>query len=108
MSDSESSTCDRTEKSMDQEAKEPSSAPQDKPSTDAQGDSSTDVTPTRKTRKRPELKPPAEEQKNLEAPQSAESAPDVGFYHSFTYIVINNIYTHIYIYHLADAFIQSN
>ncbi|XP_039532870.1 protein FAM114A2 [Pimephales promelas] len=76
MSDSESSTCDRTEKSMDQEAKEPSSAPQDKPSTDAQGDSSTDVTPTRKTRKRPELKPPAEEQKNLEAPQSAESAPD--------------------------------
>ncbi|XP_056118176.1 protein FAM114A2 [Rhinichthys klamathensis goyatoka] len=76
MSDSESSTSDRTEKSMDQEPKEPSSAPRDEPSADAQGDSSTDVTPTRKTRKRPELKPPAEEQKNPETPQSAESAPN--------------------------------
>ncbi|KAK7130779.1 hypothetical protein R3I94_016052 [Phoxinus phoxinus] len=74
MSDSESSTSDRTEKSMDQEHKELSPAPRDEPSADAQSDSSTDVTPTRKTRKRPEVKPPAEEQKNLQTPQSAESA----------------------------------
>lgn len=95
MSDSENSTSDRTEKSMDQEPKEPSSPPRDEPSADAQGDSSTDVTPTRKTRKRPELKPPAEEQKNLETPQSAESAPNVGFYHTFTNIINNNyIHTH--------------
>ncbi|XP_077052079.1 protein FAM114A2 [Siphateles boraxobius] len=78
MSDSESSASDRREKSMDQEPKEPSSTPRDEPSADAPSDSSTDVTvtPTRKTRKRPELKPPAEEQKNLEAAESAESVPN--------------------------------
>ncbi|XDV39110.1 hypothetical protein PO909_008397, partial [Leuciscus waleckii] len=76
MSDSESSSSDRTEKSMDPEPKEPSSPPRDEPSADAQSDVSTDATPTRKTRKRPEQKPPAEEQKTLETPQSAESAPN--------------------------------
>ncbi|XP_067280007.1 protein FAM114A2 [Pseudorasbora parva] len=76
MSDSESSTCDQTEKSMDQEPKEPSSAPRDEPSADVQSDSSTDVAPTQKTRKRPEHKPPAEEQKTLETPQSTENAPN--------------------------------
>ncbi|ROL50811.1 Protein FAM114A2 [Anabarilius grahami] len=59
---------------MDQEAEELSSAPHNEPFTDAQRDSSTDVAPTRKTRKRPEHKPPTEEQKTLETPLPAESA----------------------------------
>ncbi|XP_048023313.1 protein FAM114A2 [Megalobrama amblycephala] len=59
---------------MDQEAEELSSVPRDEPSTDAQRDSSTDVAPTRKTRKRPEHKSPTEEQKIVETPLPAESA----------------------------------
>ncbi|KAI2651093.1 Protein FAM114A2 [Labeo rohita] len=73
MSDNESSTSDKTEKSMNQEPKEPSSPTQDEPSGETQTDSSTDVAPTRKTRRRPEHKPPPEEQKTPEAQKPAQS-----------------------------------
>ncbi|XP_050949884.1 protein FAM114A2 [Labeo rohita] len=76
MSDNESSTSDKTEKSMNQEPKEPSSPTQDEPSGETQTDSSTDVAPTRKTRRRPEHKPPPEEQKTPEAQKPAQSAPE--------------------------------
>ncbi|XP_043077981.1 protein FAM114A2 isoform X2 [Puntigrus tetrazona] len=76
MSDNESSTSDQTEKSMDQEPKNPSSPTRDEPSPETQSDSSTDVAPTRKTRRRPEHKPPPEEQKNPETQKLAERASD--------------------------------
>uniref|UniRef100_A0A673IH77 Protein FAM114A2-like n=1 Tax=Sinocyclocheilus rhinocerous TaxID=307959 RepID=A0A673IH77_9TELE len=76
MSDNESSTSDQTEKSVDQEPKEPSSPTRDEPSAETQSDSSTDVAPTRKTRRRPEHKPPPEEQKTPETQKPAESASD--------------------------------
>ncbi len=77
MSDSESFTSDQIETSMDQEPKEPSSPTQDEPSAETQSDSSTDVAPTRKTRRRPEHKPPPEEQKSPETQKPAERATDV-------------------------------
>ncbi|RXN10680.1 protein FAM114A2 [Labeo rohita] len=61
---------------MNQEPKEPSSPTQDEPSGETQTDSSTDVAPTRKTRRRPEHKPPPEEQKTPEAQKPAQSAPE--------------------------------
>lgn len=61
---------------MDQEPKEPSSPAQDEPSAETQSDSSTDVAPTRKTRRRPEHKPPPEEQKSPETQKPAERATD--------------------------------
>ncbi|KAF4098295.1 protein FAM114A2 [Onychostoma macrolepis] len=76
MSDNESSTSDQTEKSMDQEPKEPSSPARDEPSAETQNDSSTDVAPTRKTRKRPEHKPPPVEEKSPETQKPAERASD--------------------------------
>ncbi|KTF88366.1 hypothetical protein cypCar_00011999, partial [Cyprinus carpio] len=76
MSDNESSTSDQTEKSVDQEPTEPSSSTRDEPSAETQSDSSTDVAPTRKTRRRPEHKPPPEEQKTPETQKPAESASD--------------------------------
>uniref|UniRef100_A0A8C1Q024 Family with sequence similarity 114 member A2 n=1 Tax=Cyprinus carpio TaxID=7962 RepID=A0A8C1Q024_CYPCA len=76
MSDNESSTSDQTEKSVDQEPTEPSSPTRDEPSAETQSDSSTDVAPTRKTRRRPEHKPPPEEQKTPETQKPAESASD--------------------------------
>uniref|UniRef100_A0A671RPI8 Protein FAM114A2-like n=1 Tax=Sinocyclocheilus anshuiensis TaxID=1608454 RepID=A0A671RPI8_9TELE len=76
MSDNESSTSDQTEKSVDQEPKEPSSPTRDEPSAETQSDSSTDVAPTRKTRRRPEHKPPPEEQKTPETQKPAESASE--------------------------------
>ncbi|XP_016374158.1 protein FAM114A2-like [Sinocyclocheilus rhinocerous] len=76
MSDNESSTSDQTEKSMDQEPKEPSTPTGDEPSAETQSDSSTDVAPTRKTRRRPEHKPPPEEQKSPETQKPAERALD--------------------------------
>lgn len=84
MSDNESSTSDQTEKSVDQEPTEPSSPTRDEPSAETQSDSSTDVAPTRKTRRRPEHKPPPEEQKTPETQKPAESASDVSFYHTST------------------------
>uniref|UniRef100_A0A8C2CCE9 Family with sequence similarity 114 member A2 n=1 Tax=Cyprinus carpio TaxID=7962 RepID=A0A8C2CCE9_CYPCA len=76
MSDNESSTSDQTEKSVDQEPTEPSSPTRDEPSAETPSDSSTDVAPTRKTRRRPEHKPPPEEQKTPETQKPAESASD--------------------------------
>ncbi|XP_051533653.1 protein FAM114A2 isoform X2 [Myxocyprinus asiaticus] len=73
MSDNESSASDQTEKSMDQEPKEPLSPTHDEPSADTQRDSSTDVAPTRKTRRRPDHKPPPEDQKIPETPKPAEN-----------------------------------
>lgn len=76
MSDNESSRKDQTEKSEGQEPKEHSSLTRDEPSAETQRDSSTDVAPTRKTRRRPEHKPPPEEQKSPETQKPAESASD--------------------------------
>ncbi|KAI7795708.1 putative protein FAM114A2-like [Triplophysa rosa] len=71
MSDNESSASDQTEKSMDQESSSPD---RDDPPSDSQIDSSTDVAPVRKTRRRPEHKPPPEDQKTPETPPQAETA----------------------------------
>uniref|UniRef100_A0A8C1FTE5 Family with sequence similarity 114 member A2 n=1 Tax=Cyprinus carpio carpio TaxID=630221 RepID=A0A8C1FTE5_CYPCA len=76
MSDNESSTSDRTEKSMDQEPEEPSSPTKDEPSAETQSDGSPDVASTRKTRRRPEHTPPPEEQKNPETQKPSERASD--------------------------------
>lgn len=76
MSDNESSTSDQIETSVDQEPKEPSSPTRDEPSAETQSDSSTDVAPARKTRRRPEHKPPPEEQQSPETQKPAERATD--------------------------------
>lgn len=74
MSDNESSASDQTENSVDQESSSPD---REDPSSDNQIDSSTDVAPVRKTRKRPEQKPPPEDQKTPATPPPAETAPKV-------------------------------
>ncbi|XP_056302864.1 protein FAM114A2 [Danio aesculapii] len=69
MSDNEGSPSDQTEKSMDQE---PTVAPpHHRDVTDG-----SDVAPTGKTRRRPEQKPPAEEQETPETQQTTTSALD--------------------------------
>lgn len=80
MSDNESSASDQTEKSVDQESSSPD---RDDPPSDSQIDRSTDVAPVRKTRRRPEHKPPPEDQKTPETPPQAETASNVSFCHSF-------------------------
>ncbi|KAA0720338.1 Protein FAM114A2 [Triplophysa tibetana] len=71
MSDNESSASDQTEKSVDQESSSPD---RDDTPSDSQIDRSTDVAPVRKTRRRPEHKPPPEDQKTPETPPQAETA----------------------------------
>ncbi|XP_001923116.1 protein FAM114A2 [Danio rerio] len=63
MSDNEDSSSDQTEKSVDQEPT--AAAPPHRDETDG-----SDVAPTRKTRRRPEQKLPAEEQENPETQQT--------------------------------------
>lgn len=86
MSDNESSASDQTETPVDQESSSPD---RDEPSSDSQIDSSTDVAPVRKTRRRPEHKPPPEDQEILKTSPPAETAPKVRLYYCFVNILIS-------------------
>ncbi|XP_053504507.1 protein FAM114A2 isoform X1 [Ictalurus furcatus] len=74
MSDSEHPATDLQENVEGHVPKEPPPASHSDSSHDAQSDSSADVAPTRKTRKRPENKPPPEVQERPETASEAENA----------------------------------
>lgn len=77
MSDSEHPATDLQENVEGHVPKEPPPASHSDSSHDAQSDSSADVAPTRKTRKRPENKPPPEVQERPETASEAENASKV-------------------------------
>lgn len=77
MSDNEHPATDLQENMEGHVPKEPPPASHSDSSHDTQSDSSADVTPTRKTRKRPENKPPPEVQERPETASEAENASKV-------------------------------